>query len=1116
MRDAGSPCPARVTIWKAKRLDDGPWSKAAEPSRASASGLVAVELTRPRRSSRPGTDGFHGFHGFHGFPSFYDNFYSFHSFHSSCHFTDQRRRRHLQCVGRGLSALLSLPERRRHKRRSLHRPASRADTQKTSRNPKAHNDDELAPFRFFSLPPSLRPHPRHPQSLVRYLLPFPRALRDRIRARYRQGLLHFHLETLPHVKHKLQSRVYRYLVRRQRSRADSRTRLLDLVARHSRQILLGASASRLPPKHAQAGACEPLRPKKMPPLAGLAQGFGQDANDGSQDVGDRGERGYRRRRLAAMAGNLYRSGQQAVTDFRESYVQSRGRGLDDSGANESLHIPGAFPEANIACGANEQMVLFPSYGKKHVKRDRDQGARSQPVPDGPEQRSEDWWRQQWERHEDDKAVVDVDVRGWIYSPHVGPLTRRNRILIGLARQLSGISAPRTDPASSLNTSGESTPRGGIAGELRAQHQMHQAVHEQEKIAKEAAVIEKRGQEEKRVASAGGYSEPPKESNGLGTRHRHRRHGSHTPDSAPASPGLPARQLSGLGVGVGVGAGAGELTEAELAVANANLMARVAPFLTNPLVATPVTIFFYNESQSQSKTVMTDDAGHFNVRAALHFVPTHVRVLVNEKLSATQEVEITHPAGVSLISDIDDTVKRSNISSGAREIFRNTFVRNLGDLCVDGVREWYTDMHRMGVSVHYCSNSPWQLYPVLASFFKIAGLPPGSLHLKQYSGMLQGIFEPVAERKKTTLNRLMRDFPRRKFLLVGDSGEADLEVYTELALANPGRVLAIFIRDVTTPDKTTGFFDPAFDYAQRNASSMTLDDGKLSSDHGRKRRPGISRQNSLPTDTASTQGREWSRTGPVMGTLIDFAEEPEEAQLDEAAALAQIKQQQNTLAQRSASSPSGIAEPRGARKPPPPRPAKPAALRSASALGKAVSAASSAEKDALPPPPPPPPRRSQGQAPRPPRPTTPSTTREQDTHPRTSNVASRQDPSPPPLPRRRSGLKNLSPRLFGRGYPSNADVDYEPLPPSAAAAAAPGGPGYHRSGSRSSSATPSGSPVLGAQGGVNKKLELWRRRLLRAHEQLQGRGVALYTWRTGHDVAGEAAGLVRRAQQEMQR
>ncbi|KAG5972611.1 hypothetical protein E4U58_006331 [Claviceps cyperi] len=823
----------------------------------------------------------------------------------------------------------------------------------------------------------------------------------------------------------------------------------------------------------------------------MAQGYGQYANDASQDVGERGERGYRRRKLAAMAGNLYRTGQQAVTEFRDSYAQSRGRGLDDSGVDESTHIPSAFPDLAIASHGNEQLVLFPSYGKTHVKEDWAQAARNQAVSGD---QTEDWWRQEWERHEDEKAVVDVDVRGWIYNPHTGPMTRRNRILIGLARQLSGVPAPRTDPVSSnTSTSGDSS-----AGERRTEYQIDQAIDEQKKIAKKAAVIEKRGQEEKRVAYAGGYSETPKGSNdSLGSVNgsitmpvRPVRSGSYTPDSTPGSPRLLARQPPG----------AGELSDAELIVANANLMARVAPFLTTPRTEMPITVFFYNDTESKSKTVLTDDAGHFNVRAALPFVPTQVRVLANEKLSATQDVEITHPAGISLISDIDDTIKRSNISGGAREIFRNTFVRDLGDLRIDGVREWYTDLHNIGVSVHYCSNSPWQLYPVLATFFKIAGLPPGSLHLKQYSGMLQGIFEPVAERKKTTLNRLIKDFPRRKFLLVGDSGEADLEVYTELALANPGNVLGIFIRDVTTPpDNTSGFFDPAFDFAARSKmSSMTLDDhakkpgGSNSSNINNSNNSSSSRQSSAPriiSGAVTSQRQEKATRGPLMGTLIDLTDEPKQARLDEAAALAQVRQRTSSQGP-------------GARKVAPPRPAKPAVLRSSPSLGNASATYKA---------------KAEQKGPKGPGSSdvhTPNNTALPSKAVR-KPAPTKQDPPPPPLPRRTSGLKSLSPRLFGRGS-SNADVDFEPLPPPSLHRSPPSitGATYHRPAGASA---PSGSPVLGAQaGGANKKVELWRRRLLRAQEQLHGQGVALYTWRRGDDVKMEAVGLVRSAQEGMRR
>lgn len=373
----------------------------------------------------------------------------------------------------------------------------------------------------------------------------------------------------------------------------------------------------------------------------------------------------------------------------------------------------------------------------------------------------DFWKREWDRFESDKAIVDVDVRGWLYSPHRGPMTRRNRLLIGLARQLSGISAPKKEDQ-------EASSQGGLNIEhktLRQRHEEHEAKRDQERIEREAAEILKKGQVEGEVAALGAYSEDPKYDSDLesvyGEGHRKNglasRHEREPPGPGHLKPSASWNQPA-------------DMSPAEMAAANANLMQRLMPFLTNPLVSTPITIFFYDEKTSQSKTVTTNEAGHFNVRAALDFVPTHVRVLASENLSAVEEVKITEPKGVSLISDVDDTVKHSSISAGAREIFRNAFIRDLADLTIDGVKEWYNTMYDMGVGVHYVSNSPWQLFPVLVSYFQQAGLPPGSYHLKQYSGMLQGIFEPVSERKKGTLERIMRDFPQRKFVLIGDSGE----------------------------------------------------------------------------------------------------------------------------------------------------------------------------------------------------------------------------------------------------------------------------------------------------------------------------------------------------------
>ncbi|KAI6772710.1 hypothetical protein HG530_003668 [Fusarium avenaceum] len=823
--------------------------------------------------------------------------------------------------------------------------------------------------------------------------------------------------------------------------------------------------------------------------------MGYGSNQGA-DPGD-GERGYRRKRLAAMAGNLYRSGQAAVSEIKESYAQTRAGPAAAGHENHGrIHIPGAFPDVVITVRGDDQMVLFPSYAKQHTKRDWNEVVKDDSDSSHSSTKDEDFWRQEWERNEDERAIVDVDVRGWIYTPHTGPMTRRNRFLIGLARQLSGIPAPRADQTYNSAT-----------GLPHSSLQAREEQKEQEKINSEAKRIERIGQREKKAAYQGRYSEKTPEIDDplKDTTYYPSRSGNQSPDSIPSSPTMPARTMS---------SSTADLSESDLVLANANLMARIAPFMTNPSVALPITFFFYNRDKSQSKTVMTNDAGHFVIRAALDFVPTHVRVLADEGLSVIQEIKVIEPYGVSLISDIDDTVKKSNISAGAKEIFRNTFIRDLSDLSVEGVKEWYNRMVDMGVSIHYCSNSPWQLFPVLASFFKIHGLPPGSLHLKQYSGMLQGIFEPVAERKKSTLTRLLKDFPERMFILVGDSGEADLEVYTELALTNPGRILAVFIRDVTTPEETA-YFNSGYNFNQPRTSAVQNDASR-----------NVSRKSSYQNIGSSENRERKSSAGPAMGDLIDLSNEPGQTTIDRNAALAQVRGS-NT---RNASTNDLIS----GRKPPPPRPAKPVALRSAKSITELNKGLVRQNSDELPPPPPP---RRPGVQPRehtaPVHPLKQIHNSSQQSSggssgsfkiPAQSRDRGSSSPGnvPPPPPPRRRGTPssitepNQNPRLPPRPTQTLADrdVDYDPLPsPSAYPPQSFGSAGsLYRPETNASTA---GSPTLGPAV-VNKKLELWKRRLARAHEQLDGLGVALYTWRRGNDVIAEAEGIVKRTLADMEK
>ncbi len=853
---------------------------------------------------------------------------------------------------------------------------------------------------------------------------------------------------------------------------------------------------------------------------------GSGYNNLGADAPQGRERGSRRKKLAGYW--------KAANELRQSYQQaspwaSRSVETDD----EKLSIPGAFPDVAIVQHGDEQLVLFPSYCKRHVMEQRHAGPGNLQLDQngsGIGVGDAEFWKREWEKFEDDKAVVDVDVRGWLYSPHKGPMSRKNRVLIGLARQLSGIPASRNDASKSR----ESSP-GPDPSSLRVRHEAHEALREQERIAKEAEEILKKGQGEEDVAARGGYSENPSYDSDdaesiYGSRGRQGRAESPSSYASPPNetlgPGsLPKRPSWNQ---------PSDMSPEELATANSNLMTRLMPFLTNPMVSTPITIFFYDEKTSQSKTVMTNEAGHFNIRAALDFVPTHVRVLASENLSATEEVKITEPKGVSLISDVDDTIKHSSIGSGAREIFRNTFIRDLGDLTIDGVKEWYNTMYDMGVGIHYVSNSPWQLFPVLVSFFQLAGLPPGSYHLKQYSGMLQGIFEPVAERKKGTLERIMRDFPQRRFLLVGDSGEADLEVYTDVALANPGKIIGIFIRDVTTPEDQ-GFFDSAMGplggdrqrrskTPSRGFSGDSLASRLSSTSDTHDRRPPLPRR-ILTEITPQTSD------GPTMGKLIDFDDEPEEIN---------VHASHRTVLPRSISDLEVLDSPRRRSAPedmpskvPPIRPMKPLSLRSTTTDNDRIKPLTARV------PPPPPPRNSRNQ----------SLSGSEDTasqHPLSQTQNMSELPSTREnqgylasarekvsnaynsIPPANSYLPSLSPKTShspsgteGSLRPSDAnqDRDTPALPPRRGVAATAAAYASNRlswgtrsletSDDESSSAYPASYEAP-----VNKKVDMWRRRWKRAKDILDAHHVELKSWRTGEDACLDACKLVEKHMREM--
>jgi hypothetical protein len=173
------------------------------------------------------------------------------------------------------------------------------------------------------------------------------------------------------------------------------------------------------------------------------------------------------------------------------------------------------------------------------------------------------------------------------------------------------------------------------------------------------------------------------------------------------------------------------------------------------------------------------------------------------------VHLLGPEGISVISDIDDTIKISQVTD-RQALLKRTFL--LPFEAVPGMAELYQRWAARGAAFHYVSSSPWQLYQPLAEFMQQERFPASSFHLKVFrlkDSSFFDLFASPTETKPLVLEPILRQFPRRRFILVGDSGERDPEVYGALARRFPSQVLRIFIRDVTGESPASPRYRDAF-------------------------------------------------------------------------------------------------------------------------------------------------------------------------------------------------------------------------------------------------------------------------------------------------------------------
>jgi len=178
-----------------------------------------------------------------------------------------------------------------------------------------------------------------------------------------------------------------------------------------------------------------------------------------------------------------------------------------------------------------------------------------------------------------------------------------------------------------------------------------------------------------------------------------------------------------------------------------------------------------------------------------------RIIQNDNRFQGEILIPSSNSSFGIISDIDDTILHTGVISTLkwRLIFNTLFKNAESRSPLEGAAKFYHLLHR-GVSgkeanpVFYVSHSPWNLYRYLELFLKKNDFPKGPILLRTL-GALRGKEKAEKPQKQTEIIGILNLYPERKFILIGDGGEHDPDIYIEIAESFPERIKAIYIRSV---------------------------------------------------------------------------------------------------------------------------------------------------------------------------------------------------------------------------------------------------------------------------------------------------------------------------------
>jgi phosphatidate phosphatase APP1 len=233
------------------------------------------------------------------------------------------------------------------------------------------------------------------------------------------------------------------------------------------------------------------------------------------------------------------------------------------------------------------------------------------------------------------------------------------------------------------------------------------------------------------------------------------------------------------------------------------------------------------------------------------------------------------ARFAVVSDIDDTVIWTNVGNRLKMVLTVALLNERTRVPFPGVAGFYQALARGAGGaeqnpIFYVSSSPWNLYDLLVAFLDIHAIPRGPLFLRDYG--LRTLLTPGQSRahKMSRIEPLLQLYPHLPFVLIGDSGEQDPEIYRDVVAKYPDRVRVIYIRSVNPDPARIAAIDALVAEVRKTGCQLVLaPDSEYAAAHAAAE--GLIAPAALPDVRAEKRQDEQAPSGAEVAAAADGAD-----------------------------------------------------------------------------------------------------------------------------------------------------------------------------------------------------------------------------------------------------